>query len=65
MNTGLPFRYRVKYPLSDSPLISILIPNKDSLDDLKKCVNSILNSTYTNYEIIIIENNSVTDEIFD
>lgn len=64
-NTGLPFRYRVKYPLSDSPLVSILIPNKDSLDDLKKCVNSILNSTYTNYEIIIIENNSVTDEIFD
>ena len=58
--------FRIKYRLLSAPLISIIIPNKDGLKDLKKCVDSILEkSTYTNYEIIIVENNSETKEIFD
>ena len=57
--------YRVNYPVQGNPLVSIIIPNKDSKEDLEKCVNSILEkSTYENYEILIIENNSVTKEIF-
>ncbi len=36
----------------------------DHLEDLKKCINSILKSTYTNYEIIIVENNSKKEETF-
>lgn len=49
-----------------NPLISILIPNCDHINDLQRCVNSILNkSTYRNFEIIIIENNSKSKEIFD
>lgn len=57
--------YRVKYPVTGNPLVSIIIPNKDEHNTLKKCIDSILlKSTYENYEIIIVENNSVTDEIF-
>ena len=63
LSTDLPFRYRVKYPLTSKPLVSVLIPNKDSADDLKKCVNSVLDSDYENVEIVIVENNSVTPEI--
>lgn len=59
-----PGIYRVRYDIIGNPKISILIPNKDALDDLKKCIESIKKSTYKNYEIIIIENNSDTDEIF-
>lgn len=45
--------------LDDWPLVSILIPNKDHIDILKRCIDSILEkSTYRNYEIVIIENNS-------
>ncbi|MCD7766823.1 MAG: glycosyltransferase family 2 protein [Lachnospiraceae bacterium] len=49
----------------DAPKISILIPNKDHADDLRTCVHAILEkSTYDCYEILIIENNSVSEEIF-
>ncbi len=50
--------YRVKYKVKGNPKVSIIIPNKDHISDLKKCIKSILKSTYTNYEIIIVENNS-------
>lgn len=57
--------YRVKYRVTGKPKISILIPNKDQPDTLKACVDSIREkSTYENYEIIIIENNSTGTEIF-
>ena len=58
--------FRIRYKLLEKPLISILIPNKDHIEDLKRCVESILKKTsYENYEIIVIENNSETPEIFD
>lgn len=60
-----PGRYRVKYDVIGNPKISIIIPNKDSKSDLKKCIDSILKSSYPNYEIVIVENNSKTKEIFD
>lgn len=57
--------YRVQYPVWGEPLVSIIIPNKDQKDTLKKCIDSIQkHTTYKNYEIIIVENNSTTDEIF-
>ena len=58
--------YRVRYALEGQPLVSIIIPNKDEKDTLKKCIESIQKkSTYRNFEIIIVENNSKTVEIFD
>jgi len=49
-----------------TPKISIVIANKDHTEDLRRCITSILEkSTYDNYEIIIVENNSTTKEIRD
>lgn len=57
--------YRVKYALRERPLVSILIPNKDQADTLRQCIRSIREKTgYSNYEIIVIENNSVEEETF-
>ena len=57
--------YRVKYALRERPLVSILIPNKDQADTLGQCIRSIREKTgYSNYEIIVIENNSVEEETF-
>ena len=57
--------FRVQYPVQGEPMVSIIIPNKDEKESLKACIESIRAKThYTNYEIIIIENNSTTDEIF-
>lgn len=61
-----PNIYRIKYAIKNNPLISILIPNKDHIIDLSRCINSILEkSTYKNIEIIIIENNSVEEKTFE
>ena len=58
--------YRIKYPVKGKPLVSILIPNKDQVDTLDKCLQSIEERTdYDNYEIIIIENNSTEQKTFD
>lgn len=57
--------YRIKYELTSMPLISIIIPNKDNIDILENCIKSILEkSTYENYEIIIVENNSIEEQTF-
>lgn len=58
--------YRVKYPVTGNPLVSILIPNKDQAETLDKCLKSIEKLTdYENYEIIIIENNSTEEKTFE
>ena len=53
--------YRVKWELPEpAPLVSIIIPTKDKAAVLSNCVESILQKTdYTNYEVLIIDNNSV------
>lgn len=48
-----------------NPLVSIIIPNYEHRDDLKCCIDSLLEiNSYRNIEIIIVENNSKSDEIF-
>ncbi|MCR4657088.1 MAG: glycosyltransferase family 2 protein [Lachnospiraceae bacterium] len=58
--------FRIRYRLLEKPLVSIIIPNRDHLTDLKRCIDSILEKTsYENYELIIVENNSKDPELFD
>lgn len=57
--------FHVKYGLAGNPLVSILIPTSDHVEDLQKCITSILEkSAYHNYEIIVIENNSKAEKTF-
>ena len=56
--------FRIQYQVLGNPRISIVIPNKDHEQDLRRCITSILEkSTYDNYEIIVVENNSTTPQI--
>ena len=58
--------YRTIYEWEETPLVSIIIPNKDHAEDLAKCVNSIFEkSTYRNFEFVIVENNSTEQATFD
>ncbi|HKU17745.1 MAG TPA: glycosyltransferase family 2 protein [Candidatus Saccharimonadales bacterium] len=51
--------------LTSQPKISIIIPTRDGLDYLTRCINSIRqHSTYKNYEIIIVNNQSSEPEVF-
>lgn len=57
--------YRTKYIRDYDPLVSIIIPNKDHIEDLDRCIQSIEEkSTYHNYEYVIVENNSTEEETF-
>ena len=57
--------FEIKYEICSEDKISILIPNKDHIDDLRRCIDSIRErTTYDNYEIIVIENNSEQQETF-
>ncbi len=57
--------YKIDYAIDYDYKVSIIIPNKDHKEDLERCINSILaKSTYKNYEIIIVENNSTEEETF-
>lgn len=60
-----PFTYDVTYKVKGNPLVSIIIPTKDHIDLLETCISSIINkSTYSNYEIVLVENNSIKQETF-
>ncbi|MBR5432620.1 MAG: glycosyltransferase family 2 protein, partial [Bacteroidales bacterium] len=56
--------FKITYEVQGTPKISIVIPNCEHKDDLKRCIDSIYEkSVYDNYEIIVVENNSKGSEI--
>ncbi len=51
--------YRVRYAIKGKPKVSIIIPTRDRLDMLSRCIQSIRKkSSYDNYEILIVDNES-------
>lgn len=53
---------RVVYDMEEQPKVSIIIPSKDNPPMLKVCLDSIEAYTeYDNYEIVVIDNGSSTD----
>ena len=56
--------FKISYEIIGNPKVSIVIANKDHVEDLRRCISSIRGkSTYDNYEIVVVENNSTTEEI--
>ncbi len=61
---AFPTIFRIRYQVQDDPRVSIIIPNRDHSEDLKRCIDSIMDrSTYDNYEMVIVENGSTSQEI--
>ncbi len=59
----LPGFNRIRYDYPEQPLVSILVPTKDQLALLQRCVETLLEKTaYSNYELLIIDNASETEE---
>ena len=59
-----PGLYRIKHPLpTQPPLVSIIIPTRDKVEILKKCIESIQQKTdYENWEMLVVDNQSVESE---
>ena len=57
--------YIVDYKLKEEPMISIIIPTRDYAETLDTCLKSLFNkTTYKNYEVIVVNNNSVEEDTF-
>jgi len=50
--------YQPIYHLPRQPLVSVIVPNRDHVDILQQCVESLASSSYANYELLIVENHS-------
>ena len=62
---GTPGYYKTDYTIAHPGRVSILIPTCDHIKDLELCVESIYDrTTYPDFELIIIENNSRQPETF-
>jgi O-antigen biosynthesis protein len=58
-----PGRLRVQLPVDGQPLVSIIIPTRDRVSLLDRCIRSIENTTdYPHFEIIIVDNDSAEAE---
>ncbi|SEQ36966.1 glycosyltransferase domain-containing protein [Pseudomonas sp. NFACC02] len=58
--------WRIDYRHSQRPLVSILLRSEDNLEDLQRCLSSILLRTrYSNYEVLIADNHSESPELVD
>jgi GT2 family glycosyltransferase len=58
-----PNRYRVRPALQGEPLVSVIIPTRDGIEVLERCIRSIEKRTdYPNYEILIVDNGSSKPE---
>jgi chlorobactene glucosyltransferase len=50
--------------VKDGPLVSVLIPARNEEQNIERCLSSLRNQDYANYEILVIDDNS-TDNTFD
>lgn len=62
---ALPGYYQIRYDIKEKKKVSIIIPSKNLADITEVCINSIFKFTsYPDYEIILINNNSDEDSFF-
>ncbi|MDQ3910771.1 MAG: glycosyltransferase family 2 protein [Actinomycetota bacterium] len=55
----LPDRFRARFGIKGQPKVSIIIPTRDNVSFLKRCVDSVERlTTYRNYELLIVDNDS-------
>jgi GT2 family glycosyltransferase/glycosyltransferase involved in cell wall biosynthesis len=59
-----PRHYRVRYPVKGQPLVSIIVPFKDKPELLRTLTASLGKTAYSNYELLLVSNNSTKPETF-
>lgn len=58
----MPGQFRANYHPAGMPKVSIIIPSRDNVDVLRRCMDSIFRKTgYANYEVVLIDNQSVKE----
>lgn len=56
---ALPGTFRIRYLHDAKPLVSIIVPSKNMVDMLHRCIGSVLeNTAWPNFEILVVDNGS-------
>lgn len=50
-------RFRAPHP-DDAPLVSVIVPARDEAVNISACLATLLNSTYPNFEVIVVDDES-------
>lgn len=60
----LPGTWSVRYPLHREPSVSIVIPSRNAFDVVRRCVESIYDTTaYRSYEVVLVDTGSDDEEV--
>jgi chlorobactene glucosyltransferase len=52
------WRFTLSPEIFNGPLISVLIPARNEEKNIERCINSLRNQVYKNYEILVLDDNS-------
>ncbi|MFW0758851.1 TIGR00180 family glycosyltransferase [Pseudomonas sp. H11T01] len=64
ISSAEPGTYHIDYRHPERPLVSIIVPSQDNLQDLQRCLSGVLQRTrYTRYEVLIADNASQSPEV--
>jgi chlorobactene glucosyltransferase len=55
------WRFTLSPGIFDGPLVSVLVPARNEEKNIERCLNSLQNQIYRNYEILVIDDNSTDD----
>lgn len=63
VSATLPGCYRIEYGHQGMPGVSIIIPTRNHLAQLRRCLETLLEKTaYRNYEVLIVDNDSSDED---
>ena len=58
------WRFTLASEIFDGPMVSVLVPARNEKQNIERCINSLRNQLYKNYEILVLNDNS-TDNTLD
>lgn len=57
-----PALSRVRYPLTARPRVSVVIPTRDRADLLRRCLDTLLRTSYSDMEVLVVDNGSAAPD---
>jgi chlorobactene glucosyltransferase len=57
------WRFTLAPEIFDGPLVSILVPARNEEKNIERCVNSLRNQLYKNFEILVLNDNSTDNTL--
>ena len=57
------WRFSLSSEIFDGPLVSVLVPARNEEDNIERCIRSLQNQQYKNFEILVLNDNSTDDTL--